>query len=172
MKRFMLVTAIAAIAFVGGCKNDTSTPSTTTSDVIIGTWVSEGTDVSPLLVAVSKTVKVLAIFNDNGTYTIMSIDSSDLATTVTGTFVTAAGGAAAPLDNIRTLVCTQTSPALTWSGIYQVTQGLPVSMKYEVFQTDPPVTGYSAPTPSGGFGSTLQGTTPLGTYNTQMFKKQ
>jgi len=123
-------------------------------------------------VSLNKTVKIVATFNDNATYAIMLVDSSNLATTVTGTYVTAAGGAASPHDAIRTIVCTQTIPAVTVSGIYQVTPGVPTTMAYETYQTDPLVSGYTAPTPSGGFGSTLHGTTAMGSDNIQHFKKQ
>lgn len=171
MKNIFFVLLLAAAVFAG-CKKSDDNPvaAAPPSDVIVGTWVSSGTNVAPLLVALSKYTKLTATFNADGTYKIVTIDSAGTQGTATGTYVTAAGGAASPKDSIRTIVATQMTPtALTAEGIYQVTPGTPATMKYEVVQTQPSISAIK-PTPALGFGSTNAGA--LGTWNVQKYVKQ
>ena len=62
-----------------------------------------------------------------------------------------------------------TPTSLTAEGIYQVTPGTAITMKYEVLQTQPAL-GYAKPTPALGFGSTAGGA--FGTLNIQKYVKQ
>ncbi len=171
MKNLFVVLVFAAAVFAG-CKKDDSITDVVVppNDVIVGTWVSSGANVAPLLVALSKYTKLTATFNADGTYKIVTIDSAGTQGTATGTYVTAAGGASAPYDTIRTIVATQMTPtALTAEGIYQVTSGATTTMKYEVVQTVPAISA-TKPTPAKGFGSTSNGA--YGTINIQKYVKQ
>lgn len=172
MKNLFLVLVFAAAVFAGCKKDDNVTDVVVTpSDVIVGTWVSSGSNVAPLLVALSKYTKLTATFNADGTYKIVTLDSAGTQGTATGTYVTAAGGASAPYDTIRTIIATQMTPtALTAEGIYQVTVGASsTTMKYEVVQTVPAISA-TKPTAAKGFGSTSNGA--YGTINIQKYVKQ
>ncbi len=172
MKNLLLAVIFTAAVFAG-CKKSDDNPiaATPPSDVIVGTWVSTGANLAPLLYAAPfKYRTITATFNNDGSYTILSVDSAGTKTTATGTYVTAAGGAASPRDTIRTIVATQMTPtSLTAEGIYQVTPGTAITMKYEVLQTQPAL-GYAKPTPALGFGSTAGGA--FGTLNIQKYVKQ
>lgn len=168
MKKLLLLLP-AVLFFFTGCKKDDSTTVTppAETDPIVNTWVSEGADVAPGLKATLKTKKIVATFNANKTYTVIATDSTGGQVTYTGTFVTSTNTG----STIRSIVLTQTSPtAVTSTGIYKVdsTGG----MKYEVVQTTPAITGFEAPTATGGFGSTKYNGTPLGTTWVQGFVLQ
>lgn len=144
----------------------------TVEDPIVGTWVSEGSNVAPLLYNPPANVRrIEAAFKSNGTYIVIVTDSSDVSYTLTGTFVGEDGGATAPNDNIRKITLNQGTPtSLTSVGIYEVTVGTSeITMKYEVAQTEPPVPGVTPPTPEAGFGSTSGGA--FGTVNIQNYVK-
>lgn len=134
---------------------------------IYGTWVSEGANVAPLLVALFATAKIEATFNQNGSYTVIQTDTSGASFTLTGTFTMTKS----TVDNIFELTAEQTSPAaLTSSGIFEVyADSSPFNMKYEIVQTTPDI-GATPPTPAGGFGSTNAGA--LGTLNIQTYVRQ
>ncbi len=172
MKNIFFVFVLAA-ALLTGCKKDENTTETpvTPTEAIVGTWLSTGANVAPLLYAAPFKVRsISATFNADGTYSIVQTDSAGTKSTLTGTYVTAPGGAAAPKDSIRTIVATQMTPtAITAEGIYQVTPGTPASMKYEVIQTQPAI-GVAKPTPALGFGSSAAGA--YGVWLVQKYVKQ
>lgn len=134
---------------------------------IYGTWVSEGTNVAPLLFSLFGTAKVEATFNDNGSYEVVQTDTSGAAVTLSGTFTMTKSD----VDNIFEISASQTSPAaLTSEGIFEIySDSSPYTMKYEVVQTSPDI-GATPPTPSAGFGSTNGG--GLGTINIQTYVRQ
>lgn len=120
---------------------------------IHGTWVSEGDDIAPGLVALFGTTRITAIFRANNTYEVEELRGpGDPPIVLTGTYTTEASD----VGNIRTISLTQADPVtLTAEGIYEVSVDLN-SMTYEVIQTEPFI-GAIAPTPTGGFGSTTIG---------------
>ena len=134
---------------------------------IVGTWVSEGQNVAPLLVSLFKITKVTATFNENGTYTVVQVDSANTSLTLSGTYEVEESG----VGDIYTITANQQAPAtLTSEGIYEVTTTQdPDVMKYEVVQTSPSI-GAVPPTAAGGFGSTNGGA--LGTMNVQYYVRQ
>ena len=146
----------------------------TVEDPIVGVWVSEGeTKVAPLLYGPPFNIrKIVATFKSDGSYIVVQTDSSQTSLTLTGIYVAAAGNAPAPNDNIRTITVNQGTPtSVTAEGIYEVTVNTDgsISMKYEIAQTEPPLSGVTKPTPVGGFGSTSGGL--LGTINVQNYVK-
>lgn len=154
-KRWMAVGFVAlALAACGG-KDEGTGPAKT--DEIVGTWVSTGTNIPlGLRMAPIKAKNIVATFNANNTYTVVSTDSSNANTTFTGTWTSAAGSTAGV---IRAISLSQATPAaLTSQGIFQVTG---TTMKYEVIQTSPAIQGVTAPTVSGGFGSSAYNGTPF-----------
>lgn len=145
----------------------------TVEDPIVGIWTSEGVaNVAPLLYGPPFNVrKIVATFKADGSYIVVQTDSNNTSLTLTGTYLTATGGAPAPNNKIRTITVTQGTPTpLTAEGIYEVTVGTnSITMQYEIAQTQPPLTGVTKPTPAGGFGSTSGGV--LGTINVQKYVK-
>jgi len=134
---------------------------------IYGTWVSEGTNIAPLLYTLFGTAKIEATFNSNGSYTVVQTDTSGASLTLSGTFTMTKSS----VGNIFELTADQSSPAaLTSSGIFEVySDSSPFTMKYEVVQTTPDI-GATPPTPAAGFGSTNGGA--LGTINIQTYVRQ
>ena len=168
MKKISILFAIFMFVFFGCKKEETTSPVVVTPDPIIGTWVSEGANVAyGLRVAPFKVKKIVATFNSNKSYTVVQTDSSNVNTTLSGTFAsdTSSNG------TIRKIVCTQATPsAVTATGIYQVnTAG--TGMTYEVIQTQPALTGVTAPTAAEGFGSTKIAGTKYAIY-IQTYVKQ
>ncbi|MDT8324859.1 MAG: IPT/TIG domain-containing protein [Bacteroidota bacterium] len=144
----------------------------TVVDPIVGEWVSEGEEnIAPLLYGDPFLVrKIKATFKADGSYIVVQTDSNEVSTTLTGVYVAAEGGAAAPNEDIRTITAEQGQPvSITAEGIYEVTVGMSdVTMMYEVVQTAPPI-GVAKPTPAGGFGSTAGGA--FGMTNVQKYVK-
>lgn len=134
---------------------------------LIGSWLSEGTNVSPLLIYAGIT-KITAEFNADGTYTVESYTADGSKTTMTGNY-TQTKSDYAGIWEIR--IDQITPSALVSEGIFNVSliEGV-VSLTYEVAQTDPEVVGVTAPTAEGGFGSTSAGA--YGMMNVQIFVQE
>jgi hypothetical protein len=159
----LLIFSFFVLAFVfTSCKKDSTTtpPTTTPTDPIVTTWVSQGTNIPiGLRVAPFKVVKIVATFNANNSYTVVQTDSSNTQTTLTGTYSPTASTykdtATGSLTNgaiIYNIVANQSSPTPVIStGIYAISG---TNMTYEIIQTAPALAGVSAPTAAGGFGST------------------
>lgn len=161
MKKLVIFSFVVLTTFfyIGCSKSDDggTTPPPPPQDPIVGTWISEGVDVAPGLVSTLKTVRIVATFNANKTYTVVATDSAGANVTYTGTFtVTENTG-----TTIRSIVLNQTQPtSVTSTGIYQVdANGF---LKYEVIQTTPAITGFTPPTAGEGFGSTKFNNVALG----------
>lgn len=167
MKRLLYLFLIAGVAMFGYACGDSSTGDDGGDvEAIVGDWVSEGaSNVAPGLQQISKTARINATFEENGTYNVVSIDSAGSEVTFTGTFTlgdeTASG--------IRSITLNQATPSsVTSAGIFQI-EG--TTMTYEVIQTEPTV-GAEAPTVEGGFGSTMIGGNATGIFWVQVFEKQ
>ncbi len=158
MKKYTSIffVALLAISFLA-CSSDDDDDNTEV-DELVGTWISEGAGqvASGLAAAPFRTKRITATFNENNTYLVVSVDSTDAAVSFTGTWQT---GLEAQ-GEIRSIVLEQTTPtSLTSTGIFQVEGN---TLTYEVLQTSPALDGFSAPTVAGGFGSTSYLTYPLG----------
>lgn len=143
----------------------------TVEDPIVGKWLSENSDIAPLLYNPPFNVrKIEATFKSDGSYIVVQTDSSDVSSTLTGSYVTEDGEAPEPNDDIRMITVNQGAPSsLTAEGIYEVSvDTATVTMKYEVVQTQPDI-GVTKPTPEAGFGSTAGGA--IGTANVQNYVK-
>jgi hypothetical protein len=161
MKKLLLLSFFILAFVVTSCKkSDNSTNPTTPSDPIVGTWLSQGASIPyGLRVAPFKVVKIVATFNDNKSYNVVQTDSSNVQTTFTGTYSTTtstytdtATGSTTKGATIINIVANQASPSsVTSTGIYAISGS---NMTYEIIQTTPAITGVSAPTAAGGFGST------------------
>jgi len=117
---------------------------------IVGAW--EAYDVSPLLAGLGIT-GISAEFNGDQTYTVIS-SAAGAESTLEGTYSVSAD----PVNGIYSITLSQSSPSnLTSEGIFEIYMASPDSMWYEVAQTDPGITGVTAPTVDAGFGSTSGG---------------
>jgi len=169
MKRsiLLLVIFVLSLSFFACKDDDSSTNNQTPTDPMVGTWVSEGTNIAILLRgAPFKVKKITATFNANMTYTVVQVDSSNVSTTLTGTYALTKSAT----GTIHKIVVNQQSPsALTAEGIYEVvTTTEPDGMTYEVVQTSPAI-GVAPPTTTAGFGSTGGGA--FLTWNVQKYVK-
>lgn len=168
MKHSLSILAILAVALTfSACKSD-STGNDSNTDPLVGVWKSEGAgNVAPGLASLSKTRKIDATFNKNGTYVVVSTDSTNATVTFSGTWAASDVSATQP---IRTITLNQTVPSsIVASGIFKVEGTL---LTYEVLQTSPAIPGFAAPTIAGGFGSTSYNSFPLGATWIQKFTKQ
>lgn len=156
--------------FLAGCGQAVAlTDGGTTTNPIVGSWLSKGADVAPLLAAAPfDDVSITASFKDDGSYTVESVDTSNKTIMYTGTYVAKSTSVAGIYD----ITCTQTAPSSAIAeGIYEVdnTQ-TPPRMKYEVVQTQP-TNGLTPPTATAGFGSTIYNGKPLTTL-VQSYSRQ
>lgn len=177
MKKLLSILLMVTFIFVSGCKDEEETTAPVQVDPIVGTWVSEGTNLAPgLAVAPFNVVKIVATFNANKSYTVVQTDNANVTTTLSGTYTntettntdasTTTGTQGA---KIYTIVANQSTPAaVTATGIYAISGN---KMTYEVIQTTPALTGVTAPTAAEGFGSTKIAGTKYNIY-IQKYVKQ
>lgn len=131
---------------------------------IVGSWVSEGTNVAPLLVQYFDIARITAEFNENGSYLVKSYTSENVETTYSGVYTQTESG----VGEIWNIELIQSVPsAVTSEGIFEITLNAdePRGLTYEVVQTNPAVG--TAPTAEAGFGSSSGGA--LGEANVQKF---
>ena len=171
MRKTWAVIALFAVVApaIAACGKSSTDTSANKQDELVGTWLSTGTNIPlGLRMAPIKARNIVATFNANNTYTVVSTDSSNANTTMTGTW---SAGSIANTGVMRAITVNQGTPAaLTSSGIFQVTG---TTLKYEVIQTSPAIQGVSAPTVSGGFGSSAYNGAPFpGQMYVQTYVKQ
>ena len=120
---------------------------------LVGDWVSQGDDLSPLLREGGVSLdRVTVSFDRQGGYEgLIVLDTGD-EFPFRGSY--SVDDRTSPMG----IVLNQSEPqSLTSEGIYAIEadgQG-GVLMRYEVVQTQPPTPGFQPPTPSRGFGSTV-----------------
>lgn len=132
---------------------------------IMGSWLSEGTNVAPLLVTYFKVSKVTAEFKTDYTYKVNQFNIGNTTNTpdlvFTGTYTISKS----TTGNIWTITCNQDLPyTAVASGIFEIKTN-PEVLWYEVVQTSG--TQNVPPTPAAGFGSSNGGT--LSVLNVQKF---
>jgi hypothetical protein len=128
---------------------------------LIGEWLSAGADLSPLFQSFGFD-SVYFNFKPDGTYTFRSRTTGGIQNLLSGEYEQNKSGIA----NIRLIRLIQNSPVNSViEGIFEPANGNPVSMTFETVQTQPAITGLTAPTPEAGFGSSGL----IGSDNTQVF---
>jgi hypothetical protein len=177
MNKVLMLLVTVSMLGIFGCKEEEETVVTPTAkDPIVGIWVSENLNVPfGLRVAPFKVKKITATFNENKSYTVVQIDSSNVSTTFTGTITYTASTFNDTVSTsttagakIYTIVATQATPSVvTSTGIYAISG---TNMTYEIIQTSPAL-GVNPPTAAAGFGSTSVGTTKYPIY-IQKYVKQ
>lgn len=165
MKKMLFALSLFVVVFtISSCKDDDTTVAPVTpKDPIVGVWTSDGANVAfGLKLAPFKVKKIVATFNENKTYTVVQTDSANVNVTFTGTYTNTETTFLDTLSTsitkgakVYTIVANQATPStVTATGIYAIGAN---GMTYEVIQTSPALTGVSAPTAAGGFGSTTIG---------------
>lgn len=163
MKRLLLVlTIVMGMFLMISCDkdDDNGTNAPKAVDPWVGTWLSAGTNVAPLLVSLFKYDSVKVEMKDNQTVTLMTHPAGGAWATVNGTFVVTKSAT----GDVHTIQIVY--PSYEQGGIIQVTAGTPATMKLEVVQTVPNI-GATPRTPATGFGSDAA----LGTWNIQTYVK-
>lgn len=131
------------------------------ADQLVGVWLSEGDDVSPLL-EYFDIVQIDAEFKSDLSYEVVSTDVDGAQIVYIGTY------AVDLTTDIPSITLTQTSPTeVTSEGIFQVEDN---TLTYEVVQTTPDI-GFTPPTQEEGFGSTSGGGIAAN-VNIQIFQRQ
>ena len=152
----------AAGMMLAGCGTAVDTTGTgMTQQPIIGAWLSTGADVAPLLAgAPFNNTKITATFKDDGSYSVVSFDTSNKEIDYAGTYQIMPS----TVGNIIQIRCSQVAPSTAQAeGMYQIdTSQMPARMQYEVVQTQP-TNGLQPPTPDKGFGSTIYNGTQIST---------
>lgn len=160
MKRLLVLFFFASmpLLYLACSSSDDNTVVTPPAqEKIVNTWISEGSDVAPGLVSTLKTVKIIATFNANNTYTVVAKDSAGAEVTYSGTYTVSENSG----TTIKSITLNQTVPtSVTSQGIYEVNSV--GQMKYEVVQTSPAIPGFTAPVATEGFGSTKYNGIALG----------
>jgi hypothetical protein len=162
-KNLLSVAVLAVMLIVVGCSSS-STGDDDKVDLLVGKWVSQGTNIAPGLAGPPfNTARIDAEFFENQTYTVVQLDNNNAAVTFRGTWE---AGEANPAG-IRPVTLTQTEPvAVVAQGIFQIDGN---NMTYEVIQVQPALEGVGAPTVAGGFGSTSIGGVATQGFWTQRF---
>ncbi|MCU1279859.1 MAG: hypothetical protein JWM53_3405 [bacterium] len=154
--------AAAAGMILSGCGTAVDTTGTgMQQQPIVGSWLSTGADVAPLLAgAPFNNTKITATFKDDGSYSVVSFDTSNKEIDYAGTYQIMPS----TISNIIQIRCSQVMPSTAQAeGMYQIdTSQTPARMQYEVVQTQP-TNGLQPPTPDKGFGSTLYNGTQIST---------
>jgi hypothetical protein len=156
------------LALAAGCGSATGTNvGGGAQSPIVGSWLSEGADVAPLLAnAPFNWTKITADFKADGTYVVTGLDKSNKLTTFTGTYQ----DMPSEVDGILDITVTQVMPANTLAvGIYAI-DAPGTHMQYEVVQTQP-TNGLEPPTAAAGFGSSVYNGKKIATL-IQKFSKQ
>ena len=154
--------AAAAGMMLAGCGTAVDTTGTgPQQQPLYGSWVSQGADVAPLLAgAPFNNTKITATFKDDGSYSVVSFDTSNKEIDYAGTYQIMPS----TVSNIIQIRCSQVMPSTAQAeGMYQIDMSTtPARMQYEVVQTQP-TNGLQPPSPDKGFGSTIYNGTQIST---------
>ena len=163
MKHLVLIlTLVGAMLFMVSCSKDTdSSTEPTPVDEWVGTWLSAGSNVAPLLVAVFNYDSVRVELTEDQIVRTHSHVAGGAWTTVEGTY-SITRSASGDVHSCEFLYA-----AFDQEGIIQIIDGNPDTMKLEVVQVRPDL-GFAPRTPESGFGSDVA----LGNTNIQTYVKE
>lgn len=148
MKRYLLVFGLILGMFlmVSCGDDDKGTGPTVVPDPWIGTWLSAGTDVAPILVSLFKYDSVRVELKDTKIVKTSSHVKNGAWTTIEGTYAITKS-ATGDIHTVQFVYA-----AFTQVGIVQVIKGTPDVLKLEAVQTIPNINAVPR-TPATGFGS-------------------
>ncbi|MBU1095744.1 MAG: hypothetical protein CVV23_03440 [Ignavibacteriae bacterium HGW-Ignavibacteriae-2] len=157
----LLLILLLAVSFAACSDDDDNTTEPEVKvDAWIGTWLSTGTDVAPLLSTYFNYDSVRVEMKEDNTITLNTHIKNASWSTLPGVYSVTKSTS----GDVHTIKINYT--AFEQEGIVQIISGTPDQMKLEVIQTVPS-TSFVARTPATGFGSDAQ----LGTSNIQIYKK-
>ncbi len=162
MKRYLLVlTILLGMFLMASCDkdDDNGTNPVKTAEAWVGTWLSTGANVAPLLALAPFNLDSVRVeFKDNQTVTTQSHVKDGAWTSLSGTYVVTKSATGA-IHSIQIVYA-----AYSQGGIIQVTEGNPDQLQLEVIQTVPAIP-FTPRTPETGFGSDAA----LGVLNLQKY---
>lgn len=169
---FMALLALAVVTMVSCDKDDdTNTDDNNNNDTetgIIGTW--EATDISAVLTGLGYDDSLYVEFKDDDTYEVKSYISG-IDYKIVGTYIQEKSDNGDIWDITLNQVSVNGAPyEVTSQGIFEVYDETPETMWYEIAQTNPEISGVTAPTAEAGFGSTSGGA--FGTTNIQKYVRK
>jgi hypothetical protein len=183
MKRFLSLAITACVAvWMVSCAASTDTGNTNNQQNdatggLVGTWVSAGQDVAPLLkIPLIASDSITANFNAQGGYSVTSYSARNGNISYTGSYTVAKSTKDTLGATIYTIDIRQATPGIARvQGIYVVqTSVSPARMLYEVVQVESPAG--TPPTVASGFGTSKDVTgrvlAALGLSNVQVFRKR
>lgn len=157
----MVLVLVLGLGTVIGCSDDDDpTGPGDTSTPWVGTWVSEGADIAPILVTLFNYDRVVVALNANGTVALTTRVTGQAESTIQGTYAVTRS-ASGNIHSIELIYA-----AFSQSGIIEVTPGNPDTFRLEAVQTTPDI-GATVPTPAIGFGADAG----LGTSNIQRYSR-
>lgn len=166
MKHLMII-LMAFLAFsLYSCDSDSDNgtePNDDKEKIWQGTWLSTGSDVAPILVALFKYDSVRVTLNDDLTVVLESHIKDGAWSTLNGVYTVTQ-----PSDKKNTdiLAIKLDYSVFAQDGIIQVTKGSPDTFQLEAVQTNPSI-GATVPTAEKGFGQDPA----LGVTNIQKYKR-
>lgn len=161
LRIFFAVVLICGLTWITGCGDDDETTAPPETDEWVGTWLSAGENVAPILVAVFNYDSVRVVFDENQIVTLDSHVADGAWSTISGTYLVTRYESG-DIHSIETIYT-----AFSQEGIIQVISASPDTMKLEVVQTVPDI-GAVPRTPETGFGSDPT----LGDANIQIYLRE
>lgn len=166
IKVFMVLVLALGLGTFAGCSDDDDGSPTDPGngggdEAWVGTWVSEGDDIAPILVSLFNYDRVVVQMNDNGTVALTTRISGGATSTTNGTYAVTES-ASGSVHSIQIVY-----PAFTQEGIIEVVDNNPFQMRLEVVQTVPDI-GATVPTVEEGFGADPT----LGDSNIQVYANE
>ena len=144
-----------------GGTNPNPTPET---DPWVGSWISEGDNVAPILATGFDIERGEVTMNEDGTITLVQKVTGQPETTNSGVYSVIESDT----GDIHAIQISYTgNPSFDQEGIIQVIEGDPETMRLEVVQTVPDI-GATPLTPEDGFGADPT----LGDTNIQVYERQ
>lgn len=156
----LILIALLGLMLIVGCEDTKSEDNGKDVDAWIGTWLSAGADVAPILAIYFLYDSVRVEFKDDNTLTLETHVTNAAWSTLPGTYVITESAD----GNIHKFAANYT--AFEQEGIIDVTDGDPDVLRLEAVQTVPDI-GATIPTVAGGFGADPT----LGTTNIQTYKR-
>jgi len=154
--KFVLI-ALLGLMLLVSCEDSKNDDNNAEADAWIGTWLSAGTDVAPLLVALFAYDSIRVVLNDDNTLTLDSHVANGAWTSLPGTYVVTESEE----GDIHGFAANYT--AFEQDGIIEI---IGDNMRLEAVQTVPDI-GALVPTVAAGFGANPA----LGTFNIQTYKR-
>jgi hypothetical protein len=167
LKLFVVLLAMLAMTNFIACSDDDDdgdnggTNPPPAADPWVGQWLSAGSNVAPLLVAVFNYDSVRVWLNEDQTVRLDTHVSGGAWSTIEGTYAVTEEAS----GNVHTIELVYA--AFEQSGIIEITEGSPDQMRLEAVQTVPDI-GAVPRTPETGFGSDAA----LGDSNIQVYIRE